>query len=639
MPKFEEFLAHFKIDKSQGNTVQAHCPAHDDKKGSLSITLAGDKILVFCHAGCSVESILKAANLTFADLFLNNERKPENIYQYRNQDGSLAYEKVKYRNSDGSKEFKQRRLTGNKLSYNLDGVNRIPYNYPVVYEAIIKKETIVYFEGEKDCETAKLLGYTATTMGGASDWKDGTGKDKVNYALYFKNARLIQVPDKDKPGIGLAQKMTDNLIPVCQSLKVVILPEGKDFTEWVMTGKGRADFETLILKAPELVKKSDKPQKFDWHNAAVNHDDLLNKQLLPIGYLVEGMLVDCGTGVLAGPKKKGKSWLGLQLSQAVASGADFLGRHVKQGSVVHFALEDGERRIQKRLQQQHTVAGLPITYFYSWPAWNTLEGFVQLKSMLQEIKPALVIVDTFGKCLNGKPDQNSAGDMGDFGNRIHDLALELNLMILFIAHHGKMSTRDPGFDIRGSSAIPGATDVNVGLYKNNDDGTFELIGEGRDIEEFDIRVSLDKDITWCWRCLGDAKNAIRAETEQKIHSAIATLGGEADAAAIAVEIGTSREAVQVHLKRMREGKEATLSYKPVKDGKSTRLLYKSLTTLTTLLNNNPLQSLQRNNGLRDCKGSGTEANQNHGVNGVRDIGNNNIFMSLDDDSLDNGSEP
>jgi RecA-family ATPase len=224
---------------------------------------------------------------------------------------------------------------------------------------------------------------------------------------------------------------------------------------------------------------------------------------------------------------------------------------------------------------QKTKTGIPITYFYSWPAWNTTEGFNQLKAMLQEIKPKLVVVDTFGKCLNGKPDQNSAGEMGDFGNRMHDLALELNVMIVFIAHHGKMSNRDPGFDIRGSSAIPGATDTNIGLYKN-EDGTFELIGEGRDIEEFDIRIKLDKEDNWIWKCEGDAKKARREEVEKKIWEAIATLDGEVDATAIAQEIQTSRENAQTHLMRMRTGPDATLSFKVVKDGKTSKVLYSLL---------------------------------------------------------------
>ena len=148
-------------------------------------------------------------------------------------------------------------------------------------------------------------------------------------------------------------------------------------------------------------------------------------------------------------------------------------------------------------------------------------------------------------------------------------------MILFIAHHGKMSTRDPGFDIRGSSAIPGATDVNIGLYKN-EDGTFELIGEGRDIEEFDFRVKLDKSNDWKWKCEGDARDIRRSEVEKRMWDAIFALGDASDAIAIAKEIGTTRENVQQQLKRMRTGPESTLVLNSVKEGKAIKNYYKPI---------------------------------------------------------------
>ena len=170
---------------------------------------------------------------------------------------------------------------------------------------------------------------------------------------------------------------------------------------------------------------------------------------------------------------------------------------------------------------------------------------------------------------------------------MHDLALELNLMILFIAHHGKglqMTSRDPGFDIRGSSAIPGATDVNIGLYKN-EDTTFELIGEGRDIPEFDFRVSFDKEATWAWQLEGEALDLRRHEAETKIIEALELLG-EADAQAIADQADTTRANANIHLKRMREYEDAPVSYKVV--GK--KIIY-SLTTLTGLTEKNSLQHL------------------------------------------------
>ena len=40
-----------------GETFNRKCPAHDDKKASLSIPLAEDKILMRCHAGCNFNNI------------------------------------------------------------------------------------------------------------------------------------------------------------------------------------------------------------------------------------------------------------------------------------------------------------------------------------------------------------------------------------------------------------------------------------------------------------------------------------------------------------------------------------------------------------------------------------------------------
>lgn len=47
------------VRKISGGYV-ACCPAHKDKVPSLSVAQRGDKILVYCHAGCDRESILAA---------------------------------------------------------------------------------------------------------------------------------------------------------------------------------------------------------------------------------------------------------------------------------------------------------------------------------------------------------------------------------------------------------------------------------------------------------------------------------------------------------------------------------------------------------------------------------------------------
>ena len=53
-----------------GKQYSAKCPAHDDRKNSLSVTQERDgKILLHCHAGCQTEDILSAMGLTMKDLF------------------------------------------------------------------------------------------------------------------------------------------------------------------------------------------------------------------------------------------------------------------------------------------------------------------------------------------------------------------------------------------------------------------------------------------------------------------------------------------------------------------------------------------------------------------------------------------
>jgi hypothetical protein len=47
----------------------AKCPAHEDGSPSLSLKESGGRILIYCRAGCTTPTVLKAAGLSFRDLF------------------------------------------------------------------------------------------------------------------------------------------------------------------------------------------------------------------------------------------------------------------------------------------------------------------------------------------------------------------------------------------------------------------------------------------------------------------------------------------------------------------------------------------------------------------------------------------
>jgi len=55
----------------------ARCPAHEDRTPSLSVAVGKDeRILVFCHAGCTVRRIVEAMGLRLRDLFPNDVPRP-----------------------------------------------------------------------------------------------------------------------------------------------------------------------------------------------------------------------------------------------------------------------------------------------------------------------------------------------------------------------------------------------------------------------------------------------------------------------------------------------------------------------------------------------------------------------------------
>lgn len=80
---------------SNGN-YQCHCPAHDDKKPSLSIKLEGTKILFDCHAGCDFSEIAQelyiAHGIKPSELSLNGKIKGKNMTKIFEEKNRLAEE-------------------------------------------------------------------------------------------------------------------------------------------------------------------------------------------------------------------------------------------------------------------------------------------------------------------------------------------------------------------------------------------------------------------------------------------------------------------------------------------------------------------------------------------------------------------
>src|SRR4051812_42022477 len=93
-----ELLPRLNWVRKGGSGFVARCPAHDDKKPSLSLHEDVGRILLFCHAGCTTDEILKSLGLTFSDLYDKRITEPsrrslgEAVFKgYRDQANGVAY--------------------------------------------------------------------------------------------------------------------------------------------------------------------------------------------------------------------------------------------------------------------------------------------------------------------------------------------------------------------------------------------------------------------------------------------------------------------------------------------------------------------------------------------------------------------
>jgi putative DNA primase/helicase len=147
---------------------EARCPAHDDRRASLSIARADDgRALLHCHAGCALADILACIGLTEADLFAGGPSAPRwkptgsatgvgarrivAAYDYRDAEGKLLFQVVRFQ----PKGFRQRHPDGKGgWVWNLNGAPRVLYRLPELLAADPSAWVFVP-EGEKDTDNRR----------------------------------------------------------------------------------------------------------------------------------------------------------------------------------------------------------------------------------------------------------------------------------------------------------------------------------------------------------------------------------------------------------------------------------------------------------------------------------------------------
>jgi len=270
--------------ESGTNNWRAPCPSHGGESGTtFAVTYKEDEkaTYVYCHGGCTQDEVLAALGLDASDLYDEPKKKKTKrprgrlaeTYDYTDATGETVFQVEKYVNKAGEKTFLQRSPNGSGgWIYKVADIDPVLYRLPEVLQARLQGETILVVEGEKDVNSARKLGFTATTAPG------GAGKWRESHSQELRGADVVFIPDNDVSGQGhvnVAARLTAGIAKSVKVLKLTHLPEKSDLTDWTEAGGTAANLRQLIDDAPLYVEEYEEeppePVSLPWpvmHEAA-----------------------------------------------------------------------------------------------------------------------------------------------------------------------------------------------------------------------------------------------------------------------------------------------------------------------------------------------------------------------------------
>lgn len=515
--------------RQHGSGWSARCPAHDDHDPSLSIKEGlNGKILLYCHVGCTIDAICDALGITKADLFdKSSEGYQRQPFKLVDITGRTIARHIRTDLPNGDKDLKWER-NGKRTLGDLKTEELPLYGLPLLLEA--EKNSIVYVcEGEQDTQTLLDAGALAVgTVTGASSTPNG------DVLAPLRDFRVILWPDNDDSGRQHMERIAAvlNMSRPPMWLEWPDAPAKGGAADYFKAGGAVDGLDTLVrawkpAEAPP--PKADDPRVI----RIVNAVDLLNSEFKPPRWAVPDLLME-GLALLAGRPKLGKSWLALGLGVDVASGSQALGKiKTIAGEVLYLALEDGERRMQERLQLVLGDRPPPplLSFAYDWPKFDDNEKGLELLAEWMTGHPLarLIVIDTFKRV---RPAEKGGS------KRLYDLdydalaplaalAREHGIAVVVVFHARKGEADDPLDLVSGTTGLSGACDAVFVLRRERGQADASLFVTGRDIEERDMAMKWHGDTAdrFWWEWIGEAEDYRLSAERRQIMDVVAEMPG------------------------------------------------------------------------------------------------------------------
>jgi putative DNA primase/helicase len=335
--------------KRSGKGWIAKCPAHDDRKASLSIGEGSDgRALIRCHAGCDNTAVLTSLGMKPRDLFrVTSHRQSDNgatsiaAFDWSKCVAAFTDKHIeRFAEWRGySIEFcswlKQSRLVGlhdNCIAFPVHdrAGNVVAVHYrlkdgswryypqgakvrPLVIGELIAGEPVHVFESQWD---AFAFMDKSGERGGIIITR-GASNGTLVADVIPQDAKVDLWPQNDAPG----EKWSKD---ICASVKVAVkrvkIPAAyKDLNDWTRAGATTDELFAAMVNA-EVIRQAEKTWLDALNESVVTSSELHELQLTPRKKLLGDWFCEGDLGFIFAFRGVGKTWLALAIAQALSGG-------------------------------------------------------------------------------------------------------------------------------------------------------------------------------------------------------------------------------------------------------------------------------------------------------------------------------
>lgn len=514
--------------RPSGAGYDAKCPAHDDGRASLSVSVGVDHpVVLHCHAGCDRDAVLEALGLTWQEICQPSERREEAewtprgpavaVYDYVDEGNNLLFQVCR----TADKQFPQRRPDPTRKTgwnWKLGDVRRVPYRLPQLLEALENGSPIYVVEGEKDVQTLERQGLVATCSPG------GAGKWKGEYDGFFVEADVTIVADQDGPGEKHARTVASALTGVASKVRIVQARTGKDASDHFAAGHTLDEFVEIWSKAQDDTEASDRLSAHEVAAEArklrvreqarrlvrreqresdgrrpqfVLGSDFLAEPDPPISYRLDELWPSGGRILLAAQYKAGKTTLLGNCIRSLVDAEPFLDRFEVSSQARRVALLDNEldrnmlRRWLREQDIQRTDLFAPVSLRGKLSTFDILDPEVRAEwaADLRAIGADVVVLDCLRPVLDalGLDENREAGRfLTAFDELLGEAGVGEAIVVHHMGHNGERS--------RGDSRLRDWPDAEWRLVREDLDDPSSpryFSAFGRDVDVPESRLEFD----------------------------------------------------------------------------------------------------------------------------------------------------